>query len=165
MHLQMQPQGDARQGMIAVEHHVIGVNVGDGVQILLGGLGRAVAGQGRAFQALTFFDLCWKERARFQKHQLFVVVTKSVFRLQVQIQCGADRLPQEGVLDFGEQISATDKKFNAFMELVQGRAQGVFECPGQFDHARYSDVHGERLSHFVLALVLFQPRLTSHDPS
>ena len=85
VHTQIQPQAYAGQGVIAVKHHVVGVDVGYGVDAVSGHGGGAWR-QGAGFNQHALFQPLREQRARLQKDEPFVKVAKSVLRLQAELQ-------------------------------------------------------------------------------
>ena len=144
--LELQAQGNAGQRVIAIEHHVLGIELGHGVQRVLGRIGVAAGGQGRALDGHAFLQFGRKQTARLQEHQLLVVVAKGLFGLELQGDGGAHAVPLQGILDLLEQVVPADEKLHRLVEHVQFLAQGVGERPGQSDHALLIDVHGAELS-------------------
>ena len=57
LYFHLDANGDAGQRVIAIQHHVLRVDVGDRVERIFGGCGIAASGQCPAFYALTFFEL------------------------------------------------------------------------------------------------------------
>ena len=50
--------------MVAIQHHMLGVQIGDGVDHFFGHLAAACSGQGVAFDGHAFFQAFWKKTAR-----------------------------------------------------------------------------------------------------
>jgi hypothetical protein len=61
---EIQPERNAGQGVIAIEHHMFWVQGGHGVQALVGNLGSATERQRRAFKRHAFFHIGRKQMAR-----------------------------------------------------------------------------------------------------
>ena len=139
--LQMQTNGNAGQRVIAVQHHMLGIDLGDGVE-QIGRHGVGALGHGAGLEGHAFLYLFGEQLALFQKDQVFVVVAESLFRLQVQVQFIADHMALQGFLDALEQVVAADEELNRLVQHVQLFAQGVFQCPGQSDHALLGNFHG-----------------------
>ena len=137
----MQAQRDARQRVVAVEHDVVGVDLGHGVQGGAGGIRVAAFGQRHAVKGHTFFDLGGEKGAGFQKQQLVVEVTESVLGFQVQRQLGARAMALQGLFDAGQEIITAHQKLHGLVEHVQLFAQGVFQGPGQCDHTLLGNFH------------------------
>lgn len=140
-HLQVQAQGNARQGVVGVEHHVLGVDFGHGVEHVARRIGVAASGQGSALDGEAGLKAGGEEGEGLQEKQLFVEVAKGVFGLEVQVDLGAFFVALQGLFYFGQEVIAANEKFNGFVQGVQNFAQRVFECPGQCDHRRCLDFH------------------------
>ncbi len=61
---QRDAQSQARKRMVAIQHHMLRVQIGDGVNHLFGHLAAACSGQGVAFDGHAFFQAFWKKTAR-----------------------------------------------------------------------------------------------------
>ena len=61
---QSDAQSHARERMVAIQHHMLGVDIGDGVDHFLGHLAAASRGQGMAFDGHAFFQAFRKQTAR-----------------------------------------------------------------------------------------------------
>ncbi len=86
MHLQRQAQRHAGQRVVAIEHHMLGVNLRHGVERIARCLGIDPCRQGAALEGQALLQLRREQRARLQEQQLLVIVAKCLFRLQVQRQ-------------------------------------------------------------------------------
>ena len=138
---QVQSDRDARQRVVAVEHHMLGVNLCHGVEHVARGIWVGALGQGGALDGHAFFQVFRKEATGFQKEQLVIEVAKGVFGLDLQIDLGAFGVALQGLFDFGQQVFASDQKVYGFVQGVERFTQCVFERPGQSDHASVIDFH------------------------
>ena len=141
LHCQLQAQCNACQWVVAVEHDMVGVDLGHGVQGRAGGIGVAALGQRHAVKGHAFFDLGGEEGARLQKQQLVVEVAESVLGLEVQCQRGARAMALQGFFDAGQKIVTAHQKLHGLVEYVEFFAQGVFQGPGQCDHTLLGNFH------------------------
>ncbi|MBK7120182.1 MAG: hypothetical protein IPH64_14995 [Comamonadaceae bacterium] len=85
---QAQADRNARQRVVAVQHDVLGVNLGDGVQRVSRRVGVRALGQRAAFDRHAFLDFRREQLARLQKQQLVIEVAEGFLGLDVQIQPG-----------------------------------------------------------------------------
>ena len=160
-HGQVQTQSHACQGMVAVQHHVGGINLGDGVDRV----GRHVGGLRTFWHTIKLhagLNPVGKQRACFKKNQLGVVVAKGVLGFQVQLGLKPDLLVDEYLFDLGQQIAATDKKFNRVGEFINQGAVGVFKSPGQADDAGVLNQHDGMINRLRVLLPLAAKR-DNHD--
>ena len=141
VHLELQAQGDAGQRVVAVEHHVLGIDLGHGVQRVARRLGVDAFGQGRALEGHALLDVVGEQMARLQEQQLVLVVAKGVLGLQVQRQRGAHAMALQGLLDARQQVVATHQKLHRIVEHVQLLTQRVLQDPGQGDHTLFGYFH------------------------
>lgn len=138
---QVQPQRDAGQRMVAVEHQVVGIDLRHRVEHVLGHVGIDAGGQGCAVEGHAFFHFLREQRTRLQEQQVLVEVAESLFRLQVQLHARAGAMALQGGLDGVEEVVAAHQEFDGLGQHVQGFAKGVLQGPGQGDHALGGDFH------------------------
>ena len=101
---------DARQRVVAVEHHVLGIDFGDRVEHVARRVG---VGAGRqALEGHAFLQFGREQAARLQEHQLLVVVAEGFLRLQVQVDPVAGLVALQGLLDPGQQVVAAHQEFH-----------------------------------------------------
>jgi len=141
MHRELQAQGDSRQRVVAVQHHVIRIELRHGIESVARNVLAASLRQGAALVAHTFFDCGGKARAGFEKQSFFVEVAECVLGLEVQRKLGAGCMALQGLFDARKQIVAADQKLYRVVEHVEDVAQGVFQSPGERDHALGGDFH------------------------
>lgn len=139
--LQVQAQGNAGQWVVAVDHHVLGVDLGDGEQRIGRCVGHAAGGQRTGLQQHAFLDARGQGRACQPMHAGFVVVAERVLGLQVQVQAGAGCVALQGRFDGGQQVMAADQEFDRFGQFIQGLAQAVLQHPGERHHALRGNFH------------------------
>ena len=139
-HRQGQAQGQARQRVVAVQHHMLGIDLGHGVQ---GVLGHALGGGafGQPIELHAGLDRVREDVACFEEHELRHIVAKSVFWLQVQVTFVAGFLVDQGFLDLGQQVVSADEKFDGVGQFVDQLALGILQTPHQADHAGWVDEH------------------------
>ena len=127
--------------MVAVEHHMLRVDLAHRVQNILGRVGAAALRQGVAFKGHAGFDFGCKQRARLQEDQLVVEVAKSLLRLQMQVDACPLLVPLQRLLYLVEQVIAADQELDRLFQHVEFFAQRVFQGPGQGDYALRCDFH------------------------
>ena len=88
--------------MVAVQHHMLGVQVGDCVNKVARGVRAGAFGQGLTVKGHAFFQLSRKQLARLQKDEILVIVAKGLLWLQVQINLGAKLMALQGFFNFGQ---------------------------------------------------------------
>ncbi len=100
-----------------------------------GASGLQPCGQCMAFEGHALFEFGRKPDAWLQKYQLIVEVAERLLRFELQLKLGTRAMALQCLFDFLEQVSATDQEFDRLVEYVKFLAQGVFQGPGQRDHA------------------------------
>ena len=138
---QLQAQRNPRQRVIAVQDHMLRIDLRDRVEPRAGGIGIAALGQRGAVKRHSLFDLCRKKIAWLQEQQLVVEVTKRIFGLQMQRQRGTGAVALQGFFDAGQKVVAAHQKLYGIVEHIQFFAKGVFQCPGQCDHTLLGNFH------------------------
>jgi len=133
-HLQRQAQGQAGQRVVAVQHHVLVVHLGDGVDGFTRKVRRGGA-FGRAIELHARAHALGEQFAGLEEHQVGVVLAKRVFRLQVQLGFEAGGLPHQGFFHLGQQVFAAHQKFHGRFKFVDELSLCVFQSPGQAHHA------------------------------
>lgn len=98
---QLQAQRNPRQRVIAIQDHMLRIDLRDRVEPRTGGIGIAALGQRGAVKRHSLFDLCRKKIAWLQEQQLVVEVTKRIFGLQVQCQRGTGAVALKSLFDAG----------------------------------------------------------------
>ena len=139
MNGQVQIEPDARQRMVAVEHHMLRIDVGDDIQGLLRHVAAAASGQAMSIKNHALFQFLRKAAARLDKYLVLVVVAKCLFRLQMQVQGISAGMLQQGVHNALQQIFTTHKKFHGFFQRIEHFTLHVLEHPGQGDDAAGCD--------------------------
>jgi len=127
--------------VVAVEHDVVGVDLGHGVQGGAGGIGVAAFGQRHPVKGHAFFDFGGEEGAGFQKQQLVIEVAEGILGFKVQCQLGAGAVALQGLFDTGQEIITAHQKLHGLVEHIQLFAQSVFQGPGQCDHTLLGNFH------------------------
>lgn len=141
MHRKLQAQGNPGQRVVAIQHHVIRIELRHGVQPVARNVLAASLRQGAALEAHAFFDFGGKARAGLEEQSFFVKVAERVLGLEVQCKLGAGGMALQGLLDARQQIVAADQKLYRVVEHVEDVAQGVLQCPSERDHALGGDFH------------------------
>jgi hypothetical protein len=95
-------QRDTGQGMVAIDHHLVVGNVGDGEQPVF-----AFAILGAAFELHADLDVFGKKLARFDGDQFRVVFAEGVFRLPADLKRIPDRLALQLFFDPIENSAVT----------------------------------------------------------
>jgi len=126
--------------VVAVEHHVLGVDLGDGVDRAGRHAGRFRAGR-RAVELHAHLHALGQVGAGLEEHQRRVVVAEGMLGLEVQHGVEAGVLVGQRFLDLLEQILAAVEEFQRLGELVDQVALSVLEAPGQRDDAGGGDEH------------------------
>ena len=72
--------------MVAVQHDVVGINFGHGVEDIAWCVGVASFWQRHSIKSHTLLCFCGEQRAGLQKQQLVVEIAKSILRFEVQRQ-------------------------------------------------------------------------------
>ena len=80
-HLEVNANGNARERMVAIEHHMLGVQVRYGVEQIARRIGIASRWQRMPLEGMAFFEFGGKECTLFQKHTLLVKIAKGIFGL------------------------------------------------------------------------------------
>lgn len=111
MHRDLQAQGDPRQRVVAVQHHVIRVELCHGVESVAWNVLAAGLRQGPTLEAHAFFDFGGKIGAWFEKQSFFVKVAERVLGFEVQRKLGAGCMALQGLFDARQQVVAADQKF------------------------------------------------------
>ena len=107
-----QADGYARQRMVGVEHHMLGVNIGHGKERIARRVRVASGGQGRAFDGQAHLQFGGKEGAGLQEQQLLVEVAKGLLRFDLQLHHRARAVALQRFLDGGQQIFAANDKLD-----------------------------------------------------
>ena len=141
LHLDLQAQSDARERVIAVQHHMFGVELGDGVERVLGHVGREAIGQGMAVKGHSLLDILGECLTRLQKDELVDIVAKGFLGFEVQRNFVADLVTLQSFLDALEQIVTAHEEFDGFVQDVQLVAKRILQDPGQCDNTLLSDFH------------------------
>jgi len=162
-HFQVKAKCDAGQRVIAVEHHVGGIHLGDRVDGVLREALCFCAGR-RAFELHAGLDVLLEDAAVLEKDEFGFVVAESVFRFEVELGGKARLLPQQGLLDLGEQVAASDKKFHRGIEFVDQVALGVFESPGEADDAGCGNEHRPMIAQSGMDILKPVPLLGAMSP-
>lgn len=140
-HAQAEPQGYSCQRMVAVQHDVLRVDFGDGVEHVLPRIRIHAFGKRVPLYRHAFLEFGREKLARLQENQLVVVVAKGLFRFQVQVDLRARFMTLKRLLDFREEVGAANEKFHRRLQHVQNFAKCVLERPGQAHDALLSDFH------------------------
>jgi hypothetical protein len=139
-HLDIEAQGHAGQRVVAIEHDMRGVDLGDRVD----GIGRHACGLralGQAVELHALFDAVRKQCAVLEAHQLGVVVAKGVLGFEVQGRLEPGLLPLKRLFELGQQIVAAEEELHRLVKLVYGLALGVGQGPHQADDTGVGDQH------------------------
>ena len=83
-----QAQGDACQRVVAIQHHMLGVDFSDSVERVFGRVRAATQRQCSTLDRHALFEFLGKKFARFQEYQLIVIVAKTLLGLPVQVDIG-----------------------------------------------------------------------------
>ena len=140
MNLHLQAQGHACQWVVAVQHHMLGVDLGDRVDQL----GRHVLGAspfGQAVELHAFLDVFRKHIALLKAHQAWLIVAETVFRLEMKVALEAGCLAGQGFFQFAQQVVAAVEELDRVGQLIERGALCVGQCPGEADDAGFSDQH------------------------
>ena len=139
-HREIEPQRDAGERMVAVEHDVLGIDLGHGIDRVGRKIRRDRTGR-RAVELHADPDGFGQRLARFEEDQLRVEFPERVLRLEVQDRREARLFTGQCFLDLFEQIVAAVKKLYRIGQLVDRLALGVLQFPGQADDAGRTDSH------------------------
>jgi hypothetical protein len=140
-HPHAQANRNTRQGVVAVQHHMLGVNIGHGEQRIFGRGRVAACGQGAAFQRQAHLQFGGEQRAGLQKQELVVEVAKGFLGFDLDLQFVADTVALQCCFDGGQQVFAAEQKLHRLVQNVQFFPQSVLKDPGQSDHAVVIDFH------------------------
>ncbi len=124
----------AGQRVVAIEHHMFGIDLGHGIDGVGGHVGRRSA-FGHAIELHAGFEPLGKDRARLEKYQVAVVVAESVLGFEVQFGFESRLLIEQGLFDLGQQVVAADEEFDRVAQFVDQLALSVVQTPDQTDHA------------------------------
>ena len=141
----MDAQADAGQRMVAVEHHVLRIDLGDGVDAVRGHVGRRGA-FGQALELHADVDVLGEDLARLEAHEIAVVIAEGIFRLERDADFVTGGLVDQRFLDLREQVLAAVEELHRRVQDLDGLALGVLQSPGQGDDAGGSDLHRAILS-------------------
>ena len=139
--MQFDPQCNSGEGMVPVQHDMLGIEFRDGVDRRFRNVRVHTVRQGCAIECHAFLDAFGEQPARLQKHQLIVEVAKGFFRFDVQLQRRTGFVALQRFFDGVEEVIAAHQKFHRFVQHVEHFAQRVFQGPGQADHALFRDFH------------------------
>ena len=128
---QAQPQCDPAERVIAIQHHVFGVDLGHGVERIFGHVRVAAGGKCVAFKSHAFFQLRRKCRTFAQKHQALIEVAKGLFRLQLQLNPGPHAMTLQREFDLLEKIIAAHEELHWLVQYIEYFAERVFQRPGE----------------------------------
>ena len=120
-----------------------GVDLGDGVDGVLGHVGRDGA-VGQAFELHADVHAVGEELAILEADELGAVLAERVLGFDLQLHVVAGGLAVQGLFDLGQQVVAAEEEFRGLGELVDRRVLGVRQLPGERDDARGGDVHWAR---------------------
>mmetsp|Transcript_12761 Transcript_12761/g.20007 ORF Transcript_12761/g.20007 Transcript_12761/m.20007 type:complete len:215 (+) Transcript_12761:256-900(+) len=137
--LQVHAQADAGQRVVAVEHDMLGVDLGDGVDRVRHAFGDSTFGQ--AFKLHARLDVAGEQRAGLEADEIGVVVAKGLVGLQCEGGLEADLLALQRRFDLGEQVIAAEQKLHRLGQLVDELALGIFESPAQGDDTGAGRLH------------------------
>jgi 50S ribosomal protein L16 3-hydroxylase len=118
----MQAQCHAGQRVVAVQHHVRGVDLGDDVD-RVGRHVRRAAARRQAFEGHAGLQRVGEQRAVLEAHQLGAVVAEGVFGFQVQVQLVAGGVAGQCFLHLGQQVVAAVEELH---RLVLSSSIGRF---------------------------------------
>ena len=141
LHSQVQTQRNAGQRVVAVQHDMVGINFGHGVQDIAWRVGVASLRQRHAIEGHALLCFCGEQSAGLQKQQLIVEIAKSVLGFEVQRHAGTGAVALQRFFDAGQQIVAPHQKLYGFIQHVKFLAKRVLECPGQCDHTLLGNFH------------------------
>jgi len=141
--LQVHAQTQAGERVVAVEHNVLGVDLGDGVDGLGHVFGDGAVGQ--TFELHAGLDALGEEAARLEADEFGVIVTEGIFGLKRHGGLEAGLLAVERLFDFREQVVTAEEEFERLVQFVDCLALGIIETPGQQNDTGSSDSHRARI--------------------
>lgn len=140
--LEVHAQADAGQRVVAVQHHMLGVDLGHGVD----GIKRHAFGLGAFWQAFHLHanvDTIGEEAARLEADQVGVVVTEGFVGVEREAGLEANLLAFQSCFDLGKQIIPAVQEFHGLGQFVDQLTLGVFESPAQGDNTGAGHLHGQ----------------------
>ncbi|MOA38157.1 hypothetical protein D3C78_1598060 [compost metagenome] len=120
---------------------MVGVDLGHGVDRVLGDAVAHALGQGGAVEGHAFLGAFGEQRTRLQEEQLVVEVAEALLGFDLQLDARTGLMALQGGLDHVEEVVAAHHEFHRLVEHVQHIAERVFHGPGQADHALFRDFH------------------------
>ena len=105
LNLHVQANRNSGQRMVAIQHHMLRVNIGHREQRVERHIGVAALGERRPLDLGTDFQLRREQAARLQELQLVVKVAKGLVGLYLNLQCVACTVTVQDGLNRRQQIA------------------------------------------------------------